>query len=118
MSPMDPFLDAAPLAVTHPVAVLLVQIVQALLTPVIALTTVYIAYQQLVTNRQKLTFDKYDRRVRIYEQVTAIIRRVTGNFKPDVEDFMKFRAATAEADFLYGPEIAAYLDEIVKRGCY
>lgn len=38
--------------------------------------------------------------------------------KSDAEynDLETFRAATAEADFLFGPEIPAYLDEIVERG--
>lgn len=30
----------------------------------------------------------------------------------DIEPFIHFRAVTAEADFLFGPEIRAYIDEV------
>jgi hypothetical protein len=88
------------------------QVLQGLLTPLIAVITVYIAWQQWKTNERKLRFDQYDRRLRVYEQVIAFLRLVTRNFRPQIEDLIKFSAATAEADFLFGPEIPTYINEI------
>lgn len=93
-----------------------VSLLQALLTPAIGITTVYIAWQQWQANRLKLMLDRYDRRLRIYEQVIAVLLLTMRDFNPDATELQKFRAATAEADFLFGPEISEYLDEILRRG--
>ena len=92
------------------------QILQGLLTPVIGLTTLYIAWQQWKGNKLKLVLDRYDRRLRVYQEVIAILTLVQQNFKPEISDLQKFRTATAEADFLFEPEISAYLDELFRRG--
>lgn len=92
-----------------------VEVLKGLLTPVIAFTTVYIACQQYQVNKRKFEFDRYERRIQIYREVRAVLLRVQRDFKPEITELQNFIAATAEADFLYGPEIAAYGDEIFKR---
>ena len=52
----------------------MIDISKALLTPIIAIVTVYIAYQQWKTNELKLKLEKYDRRLRVYEEVIKILR--------------------------------------------
>jgi hypothetical protein len=89
---------------------------QGLLTPVIAIIAVYIAYQQWRVNERKLKFDQYARMLRIYEEVVGILTLVNRDFNPEYSELRKFRASTAEADFLFAPEISAYLDEILIRG--
>jgi hypothetical protein len=91
-------------------------ILQGLLTPVIGLTTLYIAWQQWRGNRFKLTLERYDRRLRIYLEVADELRRICDDFNPETSELLKFRRATTEADFLFGPEISKYLDEILSRG--
>ena len=78
----------------------------ALLTPVIAIVAVYIAYQQSQTNRRKLKLDLYDRRLRIYQAVATFIGKVLTDFSPQSEDFSDFWRNTAEADFLFGRDRA------------
>ena len=90
-------------------------ILQGLLTPVIGLTALYIAWQQWKTNEFKLKLERYERRLRIYQEIVAILAQVQQQFKPEIGDLQKFLSATAEADFLFGPEIAEYRDEIFKR---
>ena len=92
------------------------QISQGLLTPVIAIVATYIAYQQWQTNRQKLILDRYDRRLRIYEEVRRILSIILRDAKASTDDLLKFRTSVSEADFLFGPEIPVYIDEIYKRG--
>ena len=95
---------------------LALQILQGLLTPVIAVIAVYIAWQQWRVNERKFEFDQYERRLRVYQAVIAFLSCVHGNLKPEISDLQKFSSATAEADFLFKPEIPAYLNEIVNRG--
>jgi hypothetical protein len=82
----------------------------------IAVIAVYIAWQQWRVNVRKSEFDRYERRLRVYQAVIAFLSCVHGNFKPEISDLDKFSSATAEADFLFKPEISAYLLEIVNRG--
>ncbi len=100
----------------HPHIALVLQILQALLTPVIAIVTVYIAWQQWQGNKLKLVLERYDKRLRVYENVVAVLLLVQRDFKPELGELQKFRRDTAEADFLFEPEISAYCDELFKRG--
>lgn len=94
---------------------LALQILQGLLTPVIAVIAVYIAWQQWKVNERKLKFDQYERRLRVYQEVLTILTHLHAG-EPDLMMLHSFRAATAEADFLFKPEISSYIDEIATRG--
>ena len=94
----------------------LIRIASALLTPLILILATYIAWQQWKTNRQKLVMDRYERRLRVYEEVQRILRTICTDLKPSIEDLVKFRTSVSEADFLFGPEITAYINEIYKHG--
>jgi len=100
----------------HPHVALALQILQSLLTPLISSIAVYIAWHQWQGNRLKLVLDRYERRLRVYENVFALLLLVQRDFKPQIMELQKFRRDTAEADFLFAPEISEYLDEILKRG--
>ena len=100
----------------HPHIALALQILQALLTPIIGAVAVYIAWEQWQANKLKLVLDRYDRRLRVYQNVVALLLLVQRDLKPEIIELQKFRTDTAEADFLFEPEISAYLDEILKRG--
>ncbi len=92
-----------------------VQILQALLTPLIAVLAVYIAYQQWHVNVRKLRLDLFDRRWAVYQAVIAFITAVCTDFKVKAADIGTFRRATITADFLFGPEIPTYIDELCDR---
>lgn len=87
-----------------------------MMTPLIAIVATYIAYQQWNTNKQKLILDRYDRRLKVYEEVVQILSIILQTARPRFEDLIKFRRAVSEADFLFGSEIMQYIDEIYKRG--
>jgi hypothetical protein len=88
------------------------EISKALLTPVIAIVATYIAWQQWKTNQQKLILDRYDRRLKVYEDVRQILSLVCQDGKASNDDLLKFHRAVSEADFLFGSEIPAYIDEM------
>lgn len=88
----------------------------ALLTPAIACITTYIAWQQWRTNHQRFKFERYDRRLRIYEEVRRILSIIMRDADISTDELLKFRIAVSEADFLFDPEIPLYLEEIYKHG--
>ena len=88
----------------------------AFLTLLIAIIATYIAWQQWKTNRQKLNLDRYERRLRVYEEVRKILSIIVRDANASTEDLLKFRTSVSEADFLFGPEIPKYIDEIYRRG--
>ena len=94
----------------------ILEVSKGLLTPLIAVVATYIAWQQWKTNEQKLVLDRYDRRLKVYEEVRKILSIILRDAKASYEDLLKFRTAVSEADFLFGPEIPTYIDEIYKRG--
>ncbi len=94
----------------------IIDLSKALLTPLIAIVATYIAWQQWRTNQQKLNLERYDRRLRVYEEVRKILSIVMRDARAGYEDLLKFRTSVSEADFLFGPEIPAYIDEIYKHG--
>ena len=93
-----------------------IEISKALLTPIIAIVATYVAWQQWKTNQQKLNLERYERRLRVYEEVRKILSIILRDAKASTEDLLKFRTSVSEADFLFGPEIPEYIDEIYKRG--
>ena len=93
-----------------------VEILKGLLTPLIAVVTAYIAWQQWQTNRQKLIFDIYERRLHVYEEVRKILSIILRDGTASHHDLLRFRTSVSEADFLFGREITEYIDEIYKRG--
>ena len=93
-----------------------IRIASALLTPLIAVVATYIAWQQWRTNQQRFVMDRYDRRIRIYEEVRKILGIVVRDGGATWDDLLAFWRAVSEADFLFKPEISAYITEIYQRG--
>lgn len=89
-----------------------IQLFQGLLTPTIASPALYIAHQQWQTNKLKCGLDRYDRRLRVYQHLLGFIGWVLRDFKVEPSDVVKSRVDTSEAEFLFGPEIPAYLDRL------
>jgi len=92
------------------------EISKALFTPLIGILATYIAWQQWKTNQQKLNLERYERRLRVYEEVRKILSIIARDAKVSTDDLLKFRTSVSEADFLFAPEIPVYIDELYKRG--
>lgn len=94
---------------------MLLELLRAAPITIVGIITAYIAWQQWQTSRQRLQFDLYDRRLRVYEAVQGLIARAS---ELRQEDVVEFRRATSEADFLFGEipnPISSYLEELVER---
>lgn len=88
------------------------------LTPVIAVAMTYIAYQQWRTNKSRLTHELYDRRLAVFKAVRAFYGEMGDAGTAKYGMAMKFYAATAEADFLFGDEIRKHIEELYKKGMH
>lgn len=90
-------------------------ILQGLLTPMIAIVTTYIAVQQYRASMLKMRIDRYDRMLKIYQETHKFITLVTSESDLEIRQLFEFETATAEADFIFPPEIRVYLNEIFTR---
>jgi len=96
----------------------LVEGLSAALTLVIAVVTTYIMYQQWRTNKSRLTHERYDRRLTVFKAVNAFYGEMGDAGMAKYGMVMRFYAATAEAEFLFGNEIKEHLEELYKKGMY
>lgn len=92
----------------------MIDVLTALLTPTIALAVAWVSFQQWKTARDKLNLDLFDKRYVVYRGATDAIRTVTrdGGCKNN-EAFGLMLAAWSESQFLFGPEVQGYLDELL-----
>lgn len=81
-------------------------------TTIIGIATVVIARQQKIINRQKLVSDKFDRRIKVYEEVIHFVRALRRGEKVTYDLLLQYENATSQAHFLFQPEITIYLEEI------
>ena len=91
------------------------QLLTGLLTPVIAVLTVLIAWRQYKTAKQKLTFDLFDRRLRIYEDVKNYLLLIIRDGDVEFDESSQFRNSVSEAEFLFRKEVIQYIDTIYQR---
>lgn len=67
----------------------------------------YVAWQQYRTNRQRLRFEQYDRRLRVYKAVTGFLAQIIEQEKRIyMGDLLE---ALSESHFLFGRDIPLYI---------
>lgn len=88
-----------------------IEVFSALLTPLIAILAVYIAYQQHKTNKTKLRHDLYEKQLDFYRSVMEFI--VFAKRSPITDDGMaRMNPVSMEAEFFFGKDVSAHLDNI------
>ncbi len=87
----------------------------AFLTPLIAITMVYIAYQQWQTNKLKLRKDLYEQRLSIYKSTIELVYTVISLRYANNDQIIKYARGTSNNVFLFGDEINEYLLKINKK---
>lgn len=81
----------------------------ALLTPLIAIIALYIAYQQYFIYRRKLNLDLYLKRFRIFDETKIFLLKCSKNDFNDTADIHSFYFNINESKFLFGDEIIDFL---------
>jgi hypothetical protein len=89
-----------------------VDVFSALLTPLLAIVAGYVAYQQYRTNRSKLKFELYEKRLATYHALMELLSAIVREADVKIEELMKFNRETNESYFLFGKDIYSYLWEI------
>jgi hypothetical protein len=94
----------------------IIDVLTALLTPTIAILGAYIAIQQYRLAKEKHRLEIYDRRMRIYSATLELIRNANRSANINEDIYYKFEEKIAEAEFLFGKEVVALLEDISRVG--
>ena len=88
---------------------------------VIALFLAWIAWQQHNLAEKQKRLDKlrykhelYERRFAVYRATFSFIAQMVREARPETSAQMKFYHDTADCDFLFGPEIRRYIDDLYR----
>lgn len=82
----------------------------ALLTPTVAGIAGWIAYQQARTARAKLKLDLFEKRIGVYNEVTACLGHISRTGNTSSENDQRFLVAMHKAKWLFGAEVLSYLE--------
>jgi len=83
----------------------------ALLTPIIALFSAYIAYRQWRTAHNKLKLDLFKHRFSVYDAARTLLASIITSGKVKDEELFNFLSGTREAKWLLDGNIAEYLEK-------
>jgi hypothetical protein len=89
-----------------------IQYSQALATPAIALLAIVIAILQWRTAHQKIVLDLFERRMKVYSEIRAVIGSTVSSGKLPNEKHFEFVRAADGAKFLFGSKVNDYLGEL------
>lgn len=112
-------------------------VLNGLLTPLIAIIASYIAFQQYQSNKKqgelklkldsdnselekrrlsleeyKLKLDLYNKRFRIFEETKKILHKIVQDAKIELIELRDFRFSTNESKFLFDKDISQFLEEL------
>jgi hypothetical protein len=84
-------------------------------TVVISLAITYIAWQQWQIARAKLRLDLFDRRYKVYDATRRFLGTIVGDATFTDAQLWAFALGTSDAEFLFEPDVVAYLAQIRNR---
>ena len=92
-----------------------VEILSALLVPVIAIVGLYVAYQQYQINKQRLRHETYERRLAVYKSVQRYLSEILRDGKITYNRALQFNSEASEAAFLFDSSVQEKIDEIYQK---
>ena len=90
----------------------ILDISKGLLTPIIAGVVAYIAYQQHKTNRDKLRFELYDKRLKVFHSLENFLGDISREGDCTHGRMGQYCAEIGESRFLFDKDITDYLEKI------
>jgi hypothetical protein len=93
----------------------MIELLTALLTPLIAIVSAYVAYQQYRIRRDERQLVIYDRRLTIFKSAMSIVDKVHAGRAVETTEAIEWHSSVAEAQFLFGEEVPLLLDELYSR---
>ncbi|TAX09315.1 hypothetical protein [Rhizobium leguminosarum] len=91
-----------------------IQVLQALLTPAIAIAVGVIGFLQWRTAHQKVVLDLFERRAQLFEDVLSAVENYFDRYDQQVgsETIVRLYRTQTKAQFLFGPEIVDLIEAI------
>jgi hypothetical protein len=88
-------------------------------TVAVAVIAAFIGFQQFWISNEKLKLDLFDKRFAVFAAARRFLSQILqhGTFSTP-EEFGQYRADIAEAAFLFGEDVADFLDEIDRRALH
>jgi len=93
-----------------------IQILSALLTPVVVVVTTYIAIQQYRTNKLKIRLELFEKRYAVYEGAKEFVSIAVRDGNLANEAFFKLNDRTQDAFFLFDNRVDEYIDTLREKG--
>lgn len=95
-----------------------IAVLTALLTPMIAIAGIGIGITQTWINKKRLQHELFEKRIKLYEVITTHIANgvCAGTFS--YEEATVFLRDTKHARFIFGKDIADFVNEIYKKSTY
>jgi hypothetical protein len=81
----------------------------SIITAIIAAFVAYIGWLQWRTAEEKVRLDLFDRRFALYDELRAIVDQY-GSGGVNQTEYLKFKAVSSRARFLFGPEVTSFLE--------
>ena len=92
-----------------------IDVLSALLVPIIAVVGVFIAYQQYRINQQRLRHETYERRLAVYKCVQRYLSEIMRDGATTYDRALEFNSEASEATFLFDASVQERIDEIYKK---
>lgn len=90
----------------------IIDLLSALLSPIVAVTVVYIAYQQWKINANKADKELQKEKLEIYMAVKRFLEHFDSHLEIDKKLYKEFQEAVALADFLFDAEVIDWLTDV------
>jgi hypothetical protein len=84
-------------------------------TVAVAVVALYITFQQFWLAKEKLKLDLFEKRFAVFAAVRLFLTKVTQIATVSMDDFWKYRVGVAEASFLSGDDVSAFIQEVDSR---
>jgi len=93
----------------------LLALFQTLLMLLIAVATSYVAYQLYRASSSRRKSELNIKRLKIYREVVRLLSVISREGDISREELLAFRSKTHESGFLFGKDVAEYVEEIYSR---
>lgn len=93
-----------------------IKLIPTIITSIVAIAAVTIAYFQYRTNQLKLRHDLFEKRLTVYKATHKFIHLIIANAWPTKSDIYEFVENTRLSKFLFKKEISEYLAHLRDKG--
>jgi len=101
---------------TPAISISLSDLLSSLLTPLIAIIAIYIAYSQYINDEKRLKFEQYEKRLNVYKSFQTFIDKVRQEGSSiDIVSIHKFHEEIVIAKYLFDTKCQKYLEEIFDK---